>query len=141
MLTVLFVLMCIAAAWQRNHKDILPCVVFITPVMLFEFFGEYIASDWLYYSSLGITDFSTVAVLLIIFKKTELKIAKILSWMAFVSLVLNLVGFLLWYGYVDPKYYNYSFVIYYFIALCILLSGTRLWTGLLLSFSERRLRL
>jgi hypothetical protein len=108
---------------QRNSRDKRACLCFSIPAISVYIIGDYIPG-FIYFHVCAVIDLLSILIIL----KIKSCLSVILSKSLFISIVLNLLGFIMWYCYISPIYYISLFAIYYFfMCLLLVLRGDILW--------------
>lgn len=122
MIWILLLISCLSVL-QLKSCDKMACLIFSFPAIVVYCFGEYIPG-FLYFHVCGFIDLLTVFLIL----KVRSNLSFPLSCTLFISIILNLFGFVIWYNYLSSNLYTMPFLAYYsFVAYLLLSRGKIDW--------------
>lgn len=133
MITVLILLICVAALYTREKPALL-----LAALILGHDLASQSATGWGYYLSAATVDLTLVMALSTWAKPSRLTDGLLL--LSFCSLLLNFYGWVIWFAYLPPNSYNLGFIVLYSVAIYIILrgKGARLDNPDILSFARAK---
>lgn len=124
MLTTLTILIVIVSIFQKDIKDIKSCTIFCIPMLILWLISDF-TNGLLYYLLNSYFAFISIYLLSQINNQLSYK----LSIALFISILLNLFGYISWFFYMQPTVYHVSFCLWYlWIFYLILKKGSFKWT-------------
>jgi len=124
-LNIILLLIVFVSITQEKSDDRGAGLIFCIPIFMLKVF-ESGMSGWYYYLVDATLSCATILLILRLFK-TRLSLA--LSKSLIISILINFVGFNMWFFYQDPTVYYVSFVLYYSFVLYLLFAkGSSMWT-------------
>jgi hypothetical protein len=116
--TFLLIVLPLAAIIQPNAQRLFAAVIFVGITLLHEVFLSH-TTGLMYYGSAAM--FALAVIILTSGIRPVPKLVMRIHMICVTAIGLNFIGFILWFNYIDPALYNFSFVLLYLWALVTLI--------------------